>query len=178
MLSACGVEGVPDEQAPMEGQTGVEPAPQPAPTVAAASEAVESVEQPEAQNPTVDTSSAIETSTPNTTDQIANQQPAPAQPVPILDVPVIDLTGTSFYPEQEAGELIVLDGSNSTVTNSEIVSFKWEQIDNGAPVLTLINANTASAYFVTATEHSQVKLKFKLTVTAANGKTASTFFEY
>jgi len=171
IISACGEVSAPEENDPATEQNNANSAPssesQSTPNAGAATDT------PTTQNSANETQNTANANVPSETNQNVPQPTAPA-----ADVPVIDITGTSFYPEQTAGDLIVLDGSNSTVESSQLVAFQWEQVDSGAPTVELINANTASAYFAATTELSRVRLKFKLTVTAANGKTASTFFEY
>jgi len=176
-LGACGVEGVPDQKDTAAELGAATPAVEQAQAALAA--AVDTDEKPTAQAATGTAQSATESGAPNAPSVPNVSAPVTNRPnTTTSTAPVVDFTGTTFYPEQIPGELIVLDGSNSTVANSELVSFEWEQVNTGAPIVDLINANTASAYFVAKTELNRERLKFKLTVVAANGETASSHFEY
>ena len=66
--------------------------------------------------------------------------------------------------------IITIDGSGSTDTDNDIVSYQWEQ--TGGPTVTLTNANTATAHF-TSSVVSGSTLTFSLTVTDSGGLTST-----
>jgi uncharacterized protein YfaP (DUF2135 family) len=75
---------------------------------------------------------------------------------------------------QEALEsnVVTLDGSASADSDGSISSYNWEQISNGAPILTISNATDASASVELPELANNVEFAFRLTVTDNDGDTA------
>ncbi len=70
----------------------------------------------------------------------------------------------------DVGAMIILDGSGSTDSDNDIVSYQWLQ--TGGPTVTLINADAAVAQFSAAVAEESV-LTFELTVRDAVGLTST-----
>ncbi|MGA1870092.1 MAG: PKD domain-containing protein [bacterium] len=84
-------------------------------------------------------------------------------------VPIAD-SGDNLYAAQ--GEIVILDGYNSTDPDDSIVSYLWEQID-GVHVI-LSNPESVRTYFTApAVDEDGDSLLFKLTVTDKNGLRSS-----
>ncbi|PID73861.1 MAG: hypothetical protein CSB33_01650 [Desulfobacterales bacterium] len=95
-------------------------------------------------------------------------QVAPA----VTDYPPIADAGPDITAE--AGEMITLDGSNSTDPDSPsngIVSYSWRQIDG--VTVDLQNSRTARPYFLAPASAGSFALTFELTVEDKSGKTAA-----
>jgi len=70
----------------------------------------------------------------------------------------------------EEGDLVVLDGFNSTAPNDNITGYYWEQTDDGVKVDLTTNPNEAEATFTAPdVETEPVILTFELTVIDAEG---------
>lgn len=88
------------------------------------------------------------------------------EPLPVLANPGTIQTVTSGAP-------VALDGTGS---QGEISGWQWTQIDNGAPMVSLSNANTAIATFVAPPNPSDtvLVLRFRLTVQGPGGPSSDT----
>ncbi len=69
--------------------------------------------------------------------------------------------------------LITLDGSKSTDSDGSLASYRWVQVDNGAPTITLTNADTVQATFTAPDIAVNIKLEFRLFVIDDDGSSGA-----
>ena len=99
--------------------------------------------------------------------------PAPAinittETKPIL-VPVADAGGDQSVTE---GDIVNLDGSASSDSDGEIVSYAWELVSPDVE-LTIVDANQAQASFIAPAVDATTEYSLRLTVTDDDGASAS-----
>lgn len=100
-----------------------------------------------------------------------SESKVPTSPEENVKLPVADAGPSQTVNE---GELVTLDGSNSNDADAGIIEYVWEQIDNGAPSVTLSNVNAVIATFVAPQlTTNSATLVFKLTVTDTDNHRSS-----
>ena len=83
-------------------------------------------------------------------------------------------------PSANAGEIqealestsVTLDGSASSDSDGSVSSYNWEQVNNGAPIVTINDATSANASVDLPALANNVEFEFKLTVTDNDGDSA------
>lgn len=68
---------------------------------------------------------------------------------------------------------VVLDGSGSSDPDGNLSTYSWQQISNGAPAITLNNADSATANFDLPEVSGNTVFSFQLTVTDSDSATSS-----
>ncbi len=101
-----------------------------------------------------------------------------SDPPPFVSAEVFGVSSsTSGTLEVRSGSDIVLSGSNSDGLDDPIISFDWQQIDSSGYAVDLYERATSTVVFsapkIPLTETGDVVLEFMLTVTDADGVTAS-----
>ena len=97
-----------------------------------------------------------------------------------VQITILNVASPNQPPSANAGEskealestIVILDGSESFDSDGSINSYSWEQINNGAPELTITNERTASASIELPVLANNVEFGFRLTVTDNDGDTA------
>lgn len=96
-----------------------------------------------------------------------------------VQVTVSNVVTVNQPPSANAGEsqealestVVTLDGSASFDSDGSISLYNWEQISNGAPVLTISNTTNANASVELPELANNVEFVFRLTVTDNDGET-------
>ncbi len=95
----------------------------------------------------------------------------PTSPEENIKLPVADAGPSQTVYE---GELVTLDGTKSNDADAGIIEYVWEQVDNGAPSVTLSNVNAVVTTFVAPMlTTNSATLVFKLTVTDTDNNQSS-----
>ncbi|PMG29725.1 hypothetical protein BCU94_02945 [Shewanella sp. 10N.286.52.C2] len=97
-----------------------------------------------------------------------------------VQITILNVANANQPPSANAGEaqealestVVALDGSASSDADGTIGSYNWEQISNGAPVLTINNATEANASVELPELANNVEFTFRLTVTDNDGETS------
>ena len=97
-----------------------------------------------------------------------------------VQITILNVIAVNQLPTANSGEskealestLVTLDGSASSDSDGSITSYIWEQINNGAPILTISNATNAIANVELPELASNVEFAFRLTVTDNDGGTS------
>lgn len=97
-----------------------------------------------------------------------------------VQITILNVTTANQLPTANSGEsqeaqestIVTLDGSASSDSDGSITSYIWEQINNGAPILTISNATNAIASVELPELASNVEFAFRLTVTDNDGGTS------
>lgn len=97
-----------------------------------------------------------------------------------VQITVFNVVTVNQPPSANAGEsqealestVVTLDGSASFDSDGSISLYNWEQISNGAPVLTISNTTNANAIVELPELANNVEFVFRLTVTDNDGETS------
>lgn len=90
---------------------------------------------------------------------------ADAVTITVNNAPIVNVTDQDVDEE----DTVTLSATDSTDPEGTALRYSWAQVADGAPMMTLINAMTVDATFMTPNLLVNTDLRFSLTVTDENG---------